>query len=56
MDTIEEAAAHLEPALTVLSAVTAERVRPVSARLRALAKRHGLSNREVFNLLEEGKK
>jgi len=31
---------------------------PVSRReaIRALAKRHGLSNREVFNLLEEGKK
>jgi MerR family transcriptional regulator, light-induced transcriptional regulator len=52
MDTVEEAAAGLEPELTVLSAVTAERVRPVSTRLRALAERRrvalgGQAAREV---------
>jgi MerR family transcriptional regulator, light-induced transcriptional regulator len=42
VETIDEVAGSLEPSLVVLSAVTAERIRPVARQLRALADRHRL--------------
>lgn len=43
MDSIAQAARSLDPALLVLSAVTAERLRPLKAELKALAERHRLA-------------
>jgi DNA-binding transcriptional MerR regulator len=43
LETIDKAARVLAPALVVLNAVTDERVRPVAARLRTLARHHRLA-------------
>jgi MerR family transcriptional regulator, light-induced transcriptional regulator len=43
VETIDEVASSLEASLVVLSAVTAERIRPVASQLRALADRHVLA-------------
>jgi DNA-binding transcriptional MerR regulator len=43
LDTIDDAARSLAPALVVLTAVTDERVRPVAAQLRTLAEHHRLA-------------
>jgi len=40
LETVEEASRALEPSLVVLNAVTEDRVAPVAARLRALARHH----------------